>query len=135
MAKKKSKPKVKEAKPDGSKIIEQCVIYLQSKAAFKAGFDADTTGDSDFAGCGKGAPGARHFKKADKALRKLVCLSPADRSGAQPLTTDEIKSKATVCRVMEWEADTELTKDERTYVRFFAREVEDYLAAQLEQPE
>jgi hypothetical protein len=28
---------------------------------------------------------------------------------------------------MEWEADTELTKDERAYLRFFVRKVEDYL--------
>jgi hypothetical protein len=43
------------------------------------------------------------------------------------LSTAELRSKATVCRVMEWEADTELTKDERAYLRFFVRKIEDYL--------
>jgi hypothetical protein len=47
--------------------------------------------------------------------------------GRPPLSTAELRSKATVCRVMEWEADTELTKDERAYLRFFVRKVEDYL--------
>jgi hypothetical protein len=50
----KTRRKTEKAKPERSKIIEQCVIYLQSKAAFKTGFDADV-GDNEFARCGKGA--------------------------------------------------------------------------------
>jgi hypothetical protein len=103
------------------------VIYLQCKAAYKAGFDADKTGDSTFAGCGKGQLGRHPFRKADKAILKLVGLSPIGAAGRPALTLRELQAKVAVCRVMEWETD-ELSRDERLYVRFFVREVEDYLA-------
>jgi hypothetical protein len=50
MTKKKSKAKAKEAKPERSEIIEQAVIYVQQITAYDAGFRADCTGDSDYAG-------------------------------------------------------------------------------------
>ena len=108
-----------------SEIIEQCVIFLQCKAAFKAGFDADV-GDFIFAGCGKGQ-GGRQYKNADGALRKLIELSRTV-AGNPPLTADELRAEAVVLRgVVAGLADRELTKDEKLYVRFFASEVEDYL--------
>jgi hypothetical protein len=112
--------------PKKSEIIKQCVIYLQCKAAFDAGFAADTTGDGIFAGRGKNGLGIRPFNDAEKAIRRLIALSPIH--GNQPtLTIEELKAKAAVCRVMELESD-DLTPNERTYVRFFVREVESYLA-------
>ncbi len=121
-------PKIQGTATAGrSPIIEQCVIHLQSKAAFKAGFEADG-GNFELAGCHKGQLGARHFKKADQALRKLIGLSPAHVPGSSPLTTAELKSKSAVLKVMEWESiETDLTNDERIYVRFLAQEIEDYL--------
>ena len=120
--------KQKKQKPvdaERSEIIEQCVIYLQSKAAWLAGFEGDTTWDGLFAGSGKGELGRPHLRKADQAFRKLVGLSPAYCVGRSPLKFEELKAKAIVCRVMEESADTDLTQDERCFVRFFVREVED----------
>jgi hypothetical protein len=70
MSKKKSKAKAKEAKPEGSKIIEQAVVYVQQLAAYDAGFMVDRTGDADFCGTGD------HIGKARRAMIKLIGLSP-----------------------------------------------------------
>jgi hypothetical protein len=62
MAKKKTKPKAHTAAKH-SEIIEQCVIYAQSVAAYEAGFKVDSTGDFDYAGSGKGqADGVRRVR-------------------------------------------------------------------------
>ncbi len=105
------------------------MIYAQSIAAYHAGFEADATGDSDFAGCSKGALGGKHFRRADKAILKLVGLSPVGRTGSKPLSQAELKAKARVCQIMDKHAG-ELTPSERCFVRVFAREVEDFLAAE-----
>src|SRR6187399_577530 len=68
-----------------SEIIKQCVIYLQCKAAFKAGFDADTTGDGIFAGAQEGGLGSRPFSDAEKAIRRLTALSPLYGPGGPKL--------------------------------------------------
>jgi hypothetical protein len=78
MTKKKSKAKAKEAKPEGSEIIKQAVIYAQSLAAHHAGFDADPTGDSEYA---SKLRGVGHCEKALAKLNALAgksktCLSP-----------------------------------------------------------
>ena len=78
MTKRKSKAKAKEAKPEGSKIIEQCVIYVQRLAAWDAGFSVDRTGDADFCGTGD------HLKKSCRAMDKLIGLSPHTTPGAAP---------------------------------------------------
>jgi len=128
MGKKKQPKLADDVKAEHSEVIKQCVVYLQSKAAWLAGFEGDTTGDSTFAGSGKGELGRRHLHKADRTLRRLVGLSSAYMPGRPALTQAELKAKAIVCRVMEQQADTDLTRDERTYVRFFVKEVEDYLS-------
>jgi hypothetical protein len=42
-----------------TKVIEQCVIYVQSLAAYDAGFGVDRTGDADYAGKGRQISKAR----------------------------------------------------------------------------
>jgi hypothetical protein len=79
MGKKKAKQKAVDT-AKRSKIIEQCVIYVQQLAAYDAGFAVDHTGDYDHAG--KGAD----IKKALRALHKLICLSPHKMLGGGALT-------------------------------------------------
>jgi hypothetical protein len=124
VTKNKSKAKAKEVKPEGSKIIEQAVIYVQQMAAYDAGFSADRTGDAEYAGkCGE-------IKKANRAICKLIGLSPHKTPGAEPLTPDELFAKAGVLAAMYGlRKDEEPNEDERAYIRFFAGEVLDFLAA------
>lgn len=77
-----------KTKPEQSAIIEQCVIYLQSKAAFVARFEGDATEDSNFAGSGKKSFGRDYFERADRAVQKLVDLSSAQ----SPLIFEEVPS-------------------------------------------
>ena len=89
---KKSKAKAKEAKPEGSKIIEQCVIYVQCLAAYDAGFSVDRTGDADFCNTGD------QIKKAHRAMCKLVGLSPNKTHGTAaitPLDRRELRADST----------------------------------------
>jgi hypothetical protein len=89
-SKSKNKPKAKTTTPPDtgrSKIIEQCVIYVQCLAAYDAGFSVDHTGDSDCAGKG------RQISKARRAMSKLIGLSPYLRAGAAPLTALELYAK------------------------------------------
>src|ERR1700676_875274 len=68
--KRKTSVKAKPSKPDGSKIIEQCVIYVQQLAAYDVGFRVDRTGEAEY--CGEG----NHIREARRALCKLIGLSP-----------------------------------------------------------
>jgi hypothetical protein len=74
MAKNKKAKPVVEKKTKRSEIIEQCVIYAQSIAAYNAGFYVDSTDDFDYAGCGSNQHGHDHFRNAKRALIKLVAL-------------------------------------------------------------
>jgi hypothetical protein len=65
----KKKGKQKPDAPDHSKIIEQCVIYVQALAAYDAGFSVDRTGNSRYAGKG------RQIKNASRAISKLIGLT------------------------------------------------------------
>jgi hypothetical protein len=126
MTKRKSKAKAKQAKPEGSKIIEQCVIYVQQLAAY-AGFSVDRTGNSEH--CGKGD----QMKKAHRAMCKLIGLSPHKRPGAAALSPIELHAKATVLAAMYGlRKDEEPNEIETAYIRFFAGEVSDFLAANHE---
>jgi hypothetical protein len=74
---KKGKKHKRNQKPASSEIIRQCVIYVQSMAAYQAGFKVDLTGNFDHAGSGKGQPGRDHLRTADHALARLVArLAP-----------------------------------------------------------
>jgi hypothetical protein len=129
---KKGKKQKAEKKPEGSEIIRQCVIYVQSMAALKAGFAVDT-GNFAYAGCGPGELGSKQIRIADKALRQLIALSPAFVEGHPPLTREELLAKAGVLAAL-WEQEGGITRsceaNETAYVRFFAREVEDCMRVQ-----
>ena len=119
--------KKKKAKPiaasERSKIIEQCVIYVQCLAAYDAGFSVDHTGNSDYAGKG------RQISKARRAMSKLIGLSPHCRAGAEPLTALELHAKAGVLAAMYGlRNDEQPDHIEQIYIRFFAGEVSDFLA-------
>jgi hypothetical protein len=107
-----------------SEIIEQCVIYQQQLASYDAGFKADATGDSEYAGRGN------QIGKAKRALIRLVGLSPAFVEGKPRLSAKELYAKATVLSALfGLRQHEDLDPTESAYVRFFAREVEDYLAS------
>jgi len=131
-SKSKNKPKAKTTTPPDagrSKIIEQCVIYVQCLAAYDAGFSVDHTGDADYAGKG------RQISKARRAMAKLIGLSPHCRAGTEPLTASELHAKAGVLAAMYGLRNHECPdKIEQTYIRFFAVEVSDFLAANRTEP-
>jgi hypothetical protein len=114
--------------PKKSAIITQCVVYAQSTAAYHAGFKVDHTGDSYHAGCQ--ALGKEYMHKADRAVVRLLALSPSFPSG-KPMNREELFAKAGVLGIMADPGGT-FNPDpmEQAFVRFFAREVEDYLRAQ-----
>ena len=123
MAKSK-KLKAPDLKAKRSKIIEQCVIYVQQLAAYDAGFEVDHPGDSDHAGKG------RQIKKARRAMVKLIGLSPHQTAGAVPLTALELHAKAGVLAAMYGLQNRECPDAiEKAYIEFLAGEVSDFLAA------
>jgi hypothetical protein len=125
MGKKKQKAAVKAQ----SKIIEQCVIYVQQLAAFNAGFSVDHTGDCDFA-----SKGGR-LKKASRAMCTLISLSPHTSPGAPALTALELRAKASVLSAMNGlQQHHQPDAVEQAYIRIFAREVSDFLAANHTEP-
>jgi hypothetical protein len=130
---KKGKKHKRDQQPAGSEIIRQCVIYAQSIAAYQAGFKVDLTGNFDHAGSGKGQLGRDHLRTADHALARLVALSPSFVEGRAPLNAAELFAKAGVLSVI-WSQEGGETRScevtETAYVRFFAREVEDFMRAQ-----
>src|SRR5258708_25616533 len=101
MARAKRKNTAESAKTadERSEIIEQCVVYVQSRAAYEAGFKADHTGQGDYAGAGAKL-GKRHLRKAQRGLLRLIALSPTDRPGRPPLSKDELFAKARVLQVI-----------------------------------
>jgi hypothetical protein len=122
MSRKKSNAKAKEAKPEGSEIIKQAVIYVQQMSAYDAGFSVDLTGDSEYAGK------SDEIKKAHRAMCKLIGLSPLP--GGTALSPIELHAKAAVLAAMYGlRKDEEPDETERAYIRFFAREVVNFLAA------
>ena len=112
--------------PATSKIIEQCVIYVQQLAAYDAGFSVDRTDNSEHCT-------GRQIKKARGAMHKLICLSPHKRYGAPVLTALELYAKAGVLTAMYGLRNGEEPDEtEMTYIRFFAGEVADFLTAHHE---
>ena len=107
-----------------SVIIEQCVIYLQSVAAYSAGCEADGY-NCDIAGAG--APlGKEQLEAADRALNKLVGLS-ASRSSKTPLSIPEIRAKAAVCEgMMKFNGPNVLETAHILFLQGFAHEVRVY---------
>src|SRR5258705_11311392 len=126
---KKQKTTAKKLAPKKSAIITQCVVYAQSMAAYHAGFRVDHTDDADHAGCQ--ALGKEYMGNADRAVARLIALSPAFKEGKPSLSRDELFAKAGVLGIM---ADPggilNPEPNEQAFVRLFAAEVEDYLRAQ-----
>jgi hypothetical protein len=113
-----------------SDIIRYATIYVQSMAAFHAGFKADATGNFAYAGSHRSQPGGRQLHKAKKALRKLIAISPARVAGRPPLTREELHAKAAVLAVVTQQMEhSEPTKLERVLVSLFAQETTDWLAS------
>jgi hypothetical protein len=131
--KKKEKPAVEKTTPR-SEIIEQCVIYAQSIAAYQAGFKVDSSGEFDYAGSDKGQHGRRHCRQAERALLRLVELCPA-KDGERPLLSrEEMRAKAGVLSIIG-KNTTEFTiteKIEGAYIRCFALELDDYFREAIE---
>jgi hypothetical protein len=122
---KKRKTPTKKSGPKKSGIIEQCVIYAQSIAAYNVGFKVDPTRPCDHAGAH--ALGSEYQQRADAAVRKLVGLSPAG-GNKPPLSREELCAKAGVLWIMASPGGTFSPEPhEEAFVRVFAREVEDYL--------
>jgi hypothetical protein len=97
--------------------------------AYNAGFKVDHTGDSDHAGC-QGL-GGDYMHNADRAVTRLIGFSPAFKEGKKPLSREELFAKAGVLGIMADPGGTfNPDPNEQAFVRFFAREVEDYLRAQ-----
>jgi hypothetical protein len=120
----KKKAKQKHAASDHSKIIEQCVLYVQALAAYDAGFSVDHTGNSRYAGKGP------QIKYASRAMSKLIGLSPHLKAGAATLSALELHAKAGVLATMYGLRKGEgPDATEMAYIRFFAGEVIDFLAA------
>jgi hypothetical protein len=120
--KKKSKAKATKKR---SEIIAQCVTYVQNLAAYDAGFNVDKTGD--FEHCARG----NQIGRARKAMAKLIGLSPHMREGTPPLTALELHAKASVLAAMYGlRKNEEPDEIETAYIRFFAGEVQDFLASQ-----
>ena len=85
--------------------------------------------DADYAGKG------RQISKARRAMAKLIGLSPHCRAGAEPLTALELHAKAGVLAAMYGLRNQEQPDQiEQTYIRFFAGEVSDFLAANRTEP-
>src|SRR5450759_1962850 len=80
---KKGKKHKREQKSESSEIIRQCVIYVQSMAAYQAGFKVEI-GNFDHAGTGKGQLGRDYLRTADHALARLI--SPSFVEGRAPLS-------------------------------------------------
>ena len=91
-----SAPK-KKAAPQNSAIIMECIKYVQSVAAYVAGFEADH-GDFEIAGAG-GPLGDAALGNAERALCKLIALSTT-RGGKKVFSVHEIKAMAAACETL-----------------------------------
>ena len=104
--------------PNDTRLINECVIYAQSVAAFRDGFKADPAGDS----CHAAALGDRHTNRAQQLLTKIT---------ATPATTPEgLCSKARIVAVVFQDyQDSCLQSDgaESEFLKSFAVEVEKFL--------
>jgi hypothetical protein len=129
MAKKqKRKAKAKTATKH-SEIIEQCVIYAQSIAAYEAGFKVDSSSDFDYAGGEKSRRGRRPLRQADRALFRLVALSSVNDGERPRLSREEMRAKAGVLSIIGTREHEEI---EGAYIRSFAVELDDYFKEAIE---
>jgi hypothetical protein len=93
---KSSAPKKKKAAPKHSAVIVECVRYAQSIAAYAAGFQTDTTADSEIAAAG-GPLGKVALDNAEMALGKLV---GATKAGKVVLSVHEMHAVAAACDIL-----------------------------------
>jgi hypothetical protein len=127
--------KKKKLKPAAqcSEIIEQCVIYAQSVAAFQAGFKVDSTSDFDHAGSGKGQRGRRPVRQAKRALLRLIALSSVNK-GDKVRSREEMLAKAGLLSIIGSQTNEFRSpeKFEGAYIRLFANEIEGYFKQAIE---
>jgi hypothetical protein len=123
----KQKPKTAKG-PLLSETIRFATIYVQAMAAYDAGFNADATGNFAHAGGANDQLGGKQLQKAQKALLKLIAISPADMAGRPVLTREELFAKAAVAAVVSKQVDA-WNAIECAYIRLFAQEVSDFLRA------
>lgn len=108
-----------------AETIRLSVRYLQLLGAFDAGFAADPTCNSEFAGVGHHVPDAFHL---------LGNLS--DLGNGEPRTADELRALVAVVQGLYGLRDTEtLAAAERDFILLFAGEVAAYFEAQAAQRE
>jgi hypothetical protein len=115
------KPTSKKAAPKDSAIIKECVKYVQSVAAYKAGFDADAD-DCEIAGAG-GVMGKAALESAEAAMFELLASWPK-----RTVTVHEMKALAAVFEtlMMVDAQGSVLTDMQREFVEFFARAANEY---------
>ena len=130
-----SKKKNSKTKPAAkhSEIIEQCVLYAQSIAAFHAGFKVDGTNDFDYAGSGKGQGGRRPVRHAERALLRLIALSSVNDTDNIP-SREEMLAKAGVLSIIGSQTNEFRSpeKMEGAYIRLFACEIDVYFKQAIE---
>jgi hypothetical protein len=124
-ARRQSAPKQRATKKR-SEIIKNCVIYLQSIAAFKAGFDADDD-DLEIAGGYTGSPGREAQDRADRALSNLTRMISSANATDKPLSFFEMRSTAvTLGALIKYEAENEISGDALEFIDSFARHLVSY---------
>jgi hypothetical protein len=114
-AQRQSAPKEPAAKKQ-SEVVKQCVIYMQSTAAFEAGFAADDD-EFEMAATNPGSPGAEVHDRARKALSSLISLAVPNRE----FSFSEMKAMAiTLKGILNFERGNVLSGEVQKYVQAFA---------------
>lgn len=104
-------------------LIQECVIYAQSVAAYRDGFKADPDGDM----CHASALGEKYMMRTWQAIIKIA---------ATPATTLEgIRAKARIVPVM-FESNEHHCLEPRdvNFLKSFADEVEKFLQSPVAEP-
>jgi hypothetical protein len=105
--------------PDNRGLLRDCVAYAQAIGGYHAGFGAEVTGDSDFAGNTPGASGDRLYKRACKLLVTI---------GRTPATTArELQAKARIVPIILHDAGGVPQDRDLEFFASFASEVNDFL--------
>jgi hypothetical protein len=106
--------------PDDQGLLRDCVAYAQAIGGYHAGFAADDTGNSDFAG----EPGSIGDRLLKRAYKLLVTI------GRTPATTASgLRAKARIVPLILRDADGSAQDHDLEFFASFASEVKDFLDA------